>query len=52
MEANVEEAITNNVLGTRNVIEAALASNVDKLVMISTDKAIRPSSVYARPNDG
>ena len=46
MEANVEEAITNNVLGTRNVIEAALASNVDKLVMISTDKAIRPSSVY------
>jgi len=46
MEANVEEAITNNVLGTRNVIEAALSSNVEKLVMISTDKAIRPLSVY------
>jgi FlaA1/EpsC-like NDP-sugar epimerase len=46
MEANVEEAITNNVLGTRNVVEVALDFNVERLVMISTDKAIRPSSVY------
>jgi FlaA1/EpsC-like NDP-sugar epimerase len=46
MEANVEEAITNNVLGTRNVVEVALNYNVERLVMISTDKAIRPSSVY------
>jgi FlaA1/EpsC-like NDP-sugar epimerase len=45
MEINVEEAITNNVIGTRNVVEAALNSEVDRLVMISTDKAIRPSSV-------
>ncbi len=45
MEINIEEAITNNVIGTRNVAEAALNSDVDRLVMISTDKAIRPSSV-------
>lgn len=45
MESNVEEAVTNNVLGTRNVVEACINANVEKLVMISTDKAIRPSSV-------
>lgn len=45
MEVNIEEAITNNVIGTRNVVEAALNFDLDKLVMISTDKAIRPSSI-------
>jgi FlaA1/EpsC-like NDP-sugar epimerase len=45
MEINVEEAITNNVIGTRNVVEASLNSDVDWLVMISTDKAIRPTSI-------
>jgi FlaA1/EpsC-like NDP-sugar epimerase len=46
MEVNVEESITNNVLGTRNIVELSMNYNVDRLVMISTDKAIRPSSVY------
>ena len=45
MEVNIEEAVTNNVIGTRNVVESALNFEVDRLVMISTDKAIRPSSV-------
>jgi len=45
MEANVEEAITNNVLGTRNIVEVSINYNVERLVMISTDKSIRPSSV-------
>jgi len=45
MEANVEEAITNNVIGTRNVVEVVLNFEVERLVMISTDKAIRPTSV-------
>jgi FlaA1/EpsC-like NDP-sugar epimerase len=45
MEANIEEAITNNVLGTQNVVTVSLEKQVDKLVMISSDKAIRPSSV-------
>ncbi len=45
MEANIEDAITNNIIGTKNVVEAANASNVERLVMISTDKAIRPINV-------
>ncbi len=45
MEVNVEEAVTNNVLGTRNVIAAAQEGEVERLVMITTDKAIRPSTV-------
>ena len=46
MEANVVEAITNNVLGTRNVVQTALDQNVERFVLISTDKAVRPSSIY------
>ncbi|MBI3160777.1 MAG: polysaccharide biosynthesis protein [Chloroflexi bacterium] len=45
MEKNVEEAVTNNILGTRSVVAAAQAHGVERLVMISTDKAVRPSSV-------
>jgi FlaA1/EpsC-like NDP-sugar epimerase len=45
MEANVEDAITNNVLGTRNVVEVSINYGVERLVMISSDKAIRPSSI-------
>jgi FlaA1/EpsC-like NDP-sugar epimerase len=45
MEVNVEEAITNNILGTSNIVEASLAHDVERLVMISTDKAIRPINV-------
>jgi FlaA1/EpsC-like NDP-sugar epimerase/EAL domain-containing protein (putative c-di-GMP-specific phosphodiesterase class I) len=45
MEMNAPEAITNNVMGTRNLVEAALASKVERFVMISTDKAVNPSSV-------
>lgn len=46
MEVNIVEAITNNVIGTRNVVEAALSQNVERFVLISTDKAVRPSSIY------
>ncbi len=45
MEMNPSEAITNNVLGTRNLLQAALANNVDQFVMISTDKAVNPTSL-------
>jgi FlaA1/EpsC-like NDP-sugar epimerase len=46
MELNVVEAITNNVMGTRNAVETALDHNVERFVLISTDKAVRPSSIY------
>jgi FlaA1/EpsC-like NDP-sugar epimerase len=45
MEENVVEAITNNVMGTRNVVEAAVESGVTHFVLISTDKAVRPTSI-------
>jgi FlaA1/EpsC-like NDP-sugar epimerase len=46
MEVNVEDAVMNNVVGTRNIVEVSLSYGVERLVLISTDKAIRPSSVY------
>ncbi len=42
MEENPEEALSNNVLGTHVVVEAALACGVERFVMISTDKAVSP----------
>jgi FlaA1/EpsC-like NDP-sugar epimerase len=45
MEMNIEDAFTNNILGTRNVVEEALAGGVERLVLISSDKATRPNSI-------
>ncbi len=45
VEANIAEAIKNNVLGTKNVIDCAIESGVQKVVLISTDKAVRPTNV-------
>jgi FlaA1/EpsC-like NDP-sugar epimerase/lipopolysaccharide/colanic/teichoic acid biosynthesis glycosyltransferase len=45
METNVEEAITNNVLGTWNVLQAAERYGVERFVLISTDKAVNPTSI-------
>ena len=46
MQINVEEAVANNVLGTQNVVETADRCGVERLVLISTDKAVHPANVY------
>jgi FlaA1/EpsC-like NDP-sugar epimerase len=45
MEANVVEAITNNVDGTRNLAQLASRTGVKRFVMVSTDKAVNPTSI-------
>jgi FlaA1/EpsC-like NDP-sugar epimerase len=45
MERQVCEAVRNNVIGTWNLAQAAWRSNVPRFLMISTDKAVNPSSI-------
>ncbi|CAD2071607.1 nucleoside-diphosphate sugar epimerase/dehydratase [Phocicoccus pinnipedialis] len=45
MEYNPEEAVKNNIFGTKNVAEASKDAKVKKFVMVSTDKAVNPPNV-------
>jgi len=45
MEHNAQIAIRNNVLGTKSIVDLADRFGVDRFVLISTDKAVRPTSV-------
>ncbi len=45
MEENPEEAITNNIVGTHHVLEAAIEFGAERFVLISSDKAVSPSSI-------
>jgi FlaA1/EpsC-like NDP-sugar epimerase len=45
MQENIDEAIYNNVVGTRRVIEAAQKNNVKLFTFISTDKVVNPTSI-------
>ncbi|TVR69467.1 MAG: polysaccharide biosynthesis protein [Spirochaetaceae bacterium] len=46
MEANPVAAVQNNVFGTRNLLESAREAGVGRVVLVSTDKAVAPTSVY------
>ncbi len=45
MEMNPSEAILNNVIGTRNLVERSVAFDVSRFVLVSTDKAVKPTSI-------
>ncbi len=45
MEENIDEAILNNVIGTKNVIDAALENEIKNFIFISTDKVVNPTSI-------
>lgn len=45
VEENISKAIENNIIGTKNTIDTAIANNVGSFILISTDKAVRPTNV-------
>lgn len=46
LEYNPYEAVKTNIIGTQNVIEAAINQGIEKVLLISTDKAANPVSLY------
>jgi FlaA1/EpsC-like NDP-sugar epimerase len=45
VEENITEACENNIVGTKNVVDLSIKYKADKFVLISTDKAVRPTNV-------
>ena len=45
VEANIKQSIINNIIGTKNIIDLSVEQQVKKFILISTDKAVRPTNV-------
>ena len=45
VEENISEAVKTNILGTKNILDIALKYQTNNLVLVSTDKAVRPTNV-------
>ena len=45
MEDNLEDAVTNNIIGTWNLVQMSIQHEVDRFVLISTDKAVQPVNI-------
>ena len=45
VEVNIHEGIVNNIIGTKNMIDSSIRYGVEKFVLISTDKAVRPTNI-------
>ena len=50
-EYNPFETVKTNIIGTQNLIETCIKKNIDKTILISTDKAVAPINLYSSTNE-